>query len=185
MRNLRRWRCGLGANGGVLFGGEDLKRALIAGFGNLYRRDDGAGMEVVNMLRRHQGQRPLDFADDGYGDLGHGLDTLVLHQLVPEFAETMAEYDRVILVDAHVTDVDEPIREQHIEPVYCSSSFVSHQTRPHMLLHLVQSMCGQVPETTMLSLRGHDFDFGEGLSPETALLVPLAVERILALVGAD
>ena len=35
----------------------------------------------------------------------------------------------------------------------------------------------------MLSLRGHDFDFGEGLSPETAALVPLAVERVLGLLA--
>lgn len=156
-------------------------RVLVLGFGNLYRRDDGVGRVVVNGVRARLGRAPLDALGDGFDGLGRSVDTAVLHQLVPELAETVADYDLVIFVDAHVAGVAEPLREERIGPLCRSSSFVSHQTHPAMVLDLAEKMYGQAPAAVMLSLRGHDFDFGEGLSPETAALVPLAVERVLEL----
>jgi len=50
------------------------------------------------------------------------------------------------------------------------------------VLALAHQMYGRAPKTVLLSIRGHDFDFGEGLSPETAALVEPAVVRILALI---
>jgi hydrogenase maturation protease len=158
-------------------------KALVLGFGNLYRRDDGVGRAVVNGVRERLGRAPLLPLDDGFYALGCPVDTLVLHQLVPELAETVADYELVVFVDAHVADVPELLREEHIEPAYCSSSFVTHQTHPATVLELAEKICGHAPRAVMLSLRGHDFDFGEGLSSETAALVPLAVDRILAFFG--
>jgi hydrogenase maturation protease len=135
---------------------------------------------VVNALREHLGQPPLDPTDEGFGDLGHALDTVVLHQLLPELAETLADYDLVIFVDAHVGSVPEDIREERLKAAY-RTPFVYHQTHPATVLALAQQMHGRVPEGVLLSLHGHDFDFGEGLSPETAPLVPRAVERIVEL----
>ena len=60
--------------------------------------------------------------------------------------------------------------------------FVSHQTHPSTVLALTKQMFGVVPEAILLSLIGHDFDFGEGLSQETAALVPQAVDRIVGLI---
>ena len=158
-------------------------KALILGFGNLYRRDDGVGRAVVNGVRERLGQAPLVGLDDGFDGLGQPVDAVVLHQLVPELAETVAEYDRVIFVDAHVADLPELLHEERIEPAHCPASFISHQTHPATMLELAEKMAGRAPEGLMLSLRGHDFDFGEGLSPETAALVPLAVERVLGLLA--
>ena len=53
-------------------------RTLVAGFGNLYRRDDGVARYVVNALRERLGRAPLDEMDDGFGDVGHAVDTVVL-----------------------------------------------------------------------------------------------------------
>jgi hydrogenase maturation protease len=163
-------------------GGKFLRHTLVAGFGNLYRRDDGVGRAVVNALRERLGRPSLDPLDDGFDDLGHRVDMVVLHQLVPELAETAADYDLVIFVDAHVADLSEPLREEHIAASYRASFFVSHQTYPSTVLDLAQRMQGHTLEGVLLSLRGYDFDFGEGLSPETAALVPLTVARILALI---
>jgi hydrogenase maturation protease len=162
-------------------GGTYVKRTLVCGFGNLYRRDDGIGRAVVNGVREQLGRAPLDPLDDGFNELGRPVDTVVLHQLVPELAELVADYDLVIFVDAHVADLSKLLREEHIMPAYRSTSFVSHQTHPATVLELAEKMYGRAPQAVMLSLRGHDFDFGEGLSPETFSLVLPAVNRIIEL----
>jgi len=157
-----------------------LGRTLVAGFGNLYRRDDGVGCVVVNALRERLGRPALDPMDDGFEDLGQTVDTVVLHQLVPELAETVVDYDLVIFVDAHVGNLPEAMREEAID-VSFRTPFVSHQFHPSSVLALALQMAGHAPKGVLISLRGYDFDFGEGLSSETAALVPLAVTRILEL----
>lgn len=154
---------------------------LVAGFGNLYRRDDGVARFVVNTLRERLGREPLDEMDDGFGDLGHPVDTVVLHQLVPELAEDLQHYDLVIFVDAHVASgIPEPLHEETLEVVY-RAPFVYHQTHPSTVLALTMQLYDRAPRAILLSLLGHDFDFGKGLSSETADLVEPAVGRILSL----
>jgi hydrogenase maturation protease len=160
-----------------------LERTLIAGFGNVYRRDDGVGRAVVNVVREDLGRPALDLQDDGFDDLGHQVDTVILHQIVPELAETLTDYDRVIFVDAHVESLPQPIHEVELE-VTLRIPFVAHQFHPSTVLALAQQIHGHAPQGILLSVRGHDFDFGEGLSPQTARLVPDAVRRIHELIDA-
>jgi len=161
---------------------QPLRHTLVAGFGNLYRRDDGVARFVVNALREHLGRPPLDPMDDGFGDLTHDVDTVLLHQLVPELAEDLQDYSLVIFVDAHVgSSIHEPIHEEPVVVTY-RTPFVSHQTHPSTVLALTRQMFGVVPDAILLSLIGYDFDFGEGLSEGTAALVPQAVDRIIELV---
>ncbi len=157
-------------------------RTLVAGFGNQFRRDDGLGPAVVNALRARLGRPPLDPLDDGFDDLGHAVDTIVLHQLVPELAETVADYDLLIFVDAHVGNLPEDLRVEHLNEGY-QIPFVSHQFHPSTVLALARQMHGHAPVGVLLSLRGSDFDFGEGLSEQAAALVPQAVVRIEALIA--
>ncbi len=159
-----------------------LKRTLVAGFGNIFRRDDGLGPVVVNAVRSHVGRPALDALDDGYDDLGHSVDTIVLHQLVPELAETVKDYDLLIFVDAHVGTIPEDIHEEKLTAGY-EAPLVSHQFRPATVLALSQQMYGRAPEAVLLSIKGNDFDFGEGLSAEAASLVAPAAERIIALIA--
>ncbi|MCU0519205.1 MAG: hydrogenase maturation protease [Anaerolineae bacterium] len=160
------------------------RRTLVAGFGNLYRRDDGVARFVVNVLRERLGRPPLDEMDDGFEDLGHPIDTVVLHQLVPELAEDLQHYDLVIFVDAHVASgIPESIHEESLEVAY-RAPFVYHQTHPSTVLALTMHLYDKAPRAILLSLLGHDFDFGQGLSAETAELVDPAVDRILGLSGA-
>ncbi|MBN2006851.1 MAG: hydrogenase maturation protease [Anaerolineae bacterium] len=158
-----------------------MREMLIVGFGNLYRRDDGVGRHVLNALLQRWGRPPLDPLDDGFEDLGHAVDVVCLHQLVPELVETLKDYRQVVFVDAHVPDdatpplYEAPLAVEHRTP------FVYHQTHPSTLLALAQSLYGSAPAATLISVQGHDFDFGEGLSAETAALAQMAVERIAAL----
>lgn len=154
---------------------------LVVGFGNPYRRDDGVGRAVVDALRRELGQPALDPLDDGFAELGREVDTVVAHQLVPELAELLGRYALAIFVDAHVGEGSEPLCEKLIAPISHTSS-VSHHLHPGTLLDLAQRIHGRAPRGVLLSLKGHDFEFGDGLSAETASLVPSAVARIRALI---
>ncbi len=158
-----------------------MKRTLIVGFGNAFRRDDGVARVVINCLRKQLGRAALLPLDDGFDDLGHPIDTVVMHQIVPELAEVLADYDVTIFVDAHVATLPDPIHKEKLE-VGFRTPFVSHQFHPSTVLALAKQMHGQAPEAWLFSLLGHDFDFGEGLSEETAELVPEAIDHILDLI---
>jgi len=157
-----------------------VKKTLVIGFGNIYRRDDGVGFVVVNALREKLGRPPLDVEDDGYDDLGHEIDTLLLHQLVPDLAEMVAAYDLVIFVDAHAGIIPDLIHEEEVIASY-QSAIVPHQLHPGTVLTLAHELYDSQPRGVLLSIRGYDFDFGEELSAQTAALVPEAVTRVLAL----
>lgn len=158
-----------------------MRRTLVAGFGNPFRRDDGVGAAVANALVARLGREPLTPLDDGFDRLGYEIDIIQIHQLVPELSEVVAGYDLLILVDAHIGSIEELVIEQRIEPSL-RAPLVAHQAQPSSVLALSQQMHGRAPETLLLSLRGHDFEFGEGLSAETAALVPGAVNRIMEII---
>jgi hydrogenase maturation protease len=157
-----------------------LNRTLIIGFGNVYRRDDGVGYATLNAVRERLGRPTLGIDDDGFDDLGHEVDTVLLHQLVPELAENVAPYDRVIFVDAHVGHVADLIYEEELAVCFRPAT-VTHTLHPCSVLALCEKLHGHAPHGTLLSIRGYDYEFGEGLSDETAALVPQAADRILAL----
>ena len=157
-----------------------MNRTLVIGFGNMYRRDDGAGYAVLNAVRERLGRPLLGTEDDGFDDLGHVVDTILLHQLVPELAETVAPYTQVIFVDAHVGHVPELVYEEELDACYRSAT-VSHTLHPCSVLALCQELYGRAPHGVLLSIRGYDYEFGEGLSERTAALIPQAVDRVLAL----
>ena len=159
-----------------------MARTLVVGFGNVFRRDDGVGFAVLNALRERLGRSPLAVDEDGYDDLGHELDTLFLHQLVPELAEVIAGYDRVVFVDAHVGTIPDLIREEAVVAHY-EPATVPHQLLPCTVLAMAQDLYASHPGGVLLSIRGHDFDFGEELSPQTSALVNESVDRILAFVA--
>jgi hydrogenase maturation protease len=142
-------------------------RTLVIGYGNPSRRDDGVGLTVVNGLRERLARPPLLEGEDGYDQLGSPVDTLFLQQLMPELAETLAGYDRVWFVDAHVGVIPDLVRRVALNPGFDPAS-VSHHLKPESLLALAAQLYGRAPRGELFSVRGYDFDFGEGLSPETA-----------------
>ena len=161
-----------------------MSTTLVIGFGNVYRRDDGVAFVLLNSLREHLGRPPLTIDDDGFDDVGHDVDTLLLHQLVPELVDTIAPYDLILFVDAHVGSVPDPIRCEELDACYKSAT-VSHQLHPCTLLALASELHNRQPRGVLISIKGHDFEFGEGLSEETAALVPAALDRTLALIAGN
>jgi hydrogenase maturation protease len=159
-----------------------VSKSLVIGFGNVYRQDDGVAFVLINAVRERLGRPPFGMDDDGFDDLGHEVDTIVLHQLVPELVDLVAPYDLILFLDAHVGTIDVLIYEEELDACFKSAT-VSHQLHPCTVLALVEQMHNRAPRGVLISVRGYEFEFGEGLSEQTAAIVPDAVERVMALLG--
>jgi len=157
-------------------------RKLVIGYGNLERQDDGVGFHVVNRLRRHLAQRPLACDDDGLSRLGGGTDSVFIRQLVPELIETVADYDRVIFVDAHIPSRKPHLRCTRLDPAEGMALF-THHLHPALLLGLLKALWGREPVSHLLSIQGCRFELGRRLSVGTAKLVAPAAKMILALLA--
>ncbi|MCE5261903.1 MAG: hydrogenase maturation protease [Deltaproteobacteria bacterium] len=155
-----------------------MTRTLIIGYGNIDRADDGVAHEVINTLRGRQDLEPLDEENTGLEELGKEVDSIFLSQLTPELMELMCDYDRVVFVDAHISEVTEDLNCTEVLPDYAPSSLTHHLT-PGMLLALVRALYGREPVGHLVSIRGHDFGFHRGLSPETHILMGRAVDHLL------
>ena len=155
--------------------------ALVIGFGNIYCRDDGVGFYVVNALRRRMGVRELQPDEDGLDELGKDLDTVIVHQLVPEMAPVAANYQAVIFVDAHLGIIPEEIR---VVPVHEEFGFhaVTHQMSPGMILATARRVQGTAPTGFLVSIKGEDFDFGLGLTDGCRTRADASVQTILDLI---
>lgn len=145
-----------------------MSHVLVIGYGNPSRRDDGVGHYVVEKVERLA---------------GGSVNTLALHQLGPELAETIKDYDLVIFVDAHSGEYAEGLRVTPVETASRPSAF-THSMGPGSLLALAKSLYHKGPQAFIVSVRGHDFAFGTELSEETRKWADVAVERILELIGA-
>jgi hydrogenase maturation protease len=154
---------------------------LIVGYGNPDRGDDGVGFFLVNAVRARLGLRPLEATETGLEDLTGRVDAVFLLQLVPELIETLSRYDRVIFVDAHVGDETPEVDARLLVPHYTLSAFTHHVT-PETLLAMVGLLAPEVPPGHLVSIKGHSFDFRQGLSAPTQRLLGRAlrlVEEIL------
>jgi len=158
-----------------------MPRTLVIGFGNIDRADDGAAFTVINTLRRRLGRPPLGEGETGWEETGGDLDTVFLHQLTPETAESLVAYRRIVFVDAHVLENAPEIHTFPVTPDFEPAAFTHHLT-PAMMLGLLKALYGAEPEGRVVSIRGYDFDFRRGLSPRTGELAAKAAELILGLV---
>ena len=159
-------------------------KTLVIGYGNPYRGDDGVAFHLLRDLAEHLGRRPLELDEDGLDDLGYGVDLVCLRQLVPELAETLVDYDRVLFVDAHTGAFPESVRFVELEPRYAVAAFTHHMS-PEMLLAIAQAFSCDLPEARLISVRGYDFDLGTALSPEARANADRAVEYIMDLLASE
>jgi len=154
-----------------------LKRALLLGYGNPDRQDDGVAWHVLREVAARLGLETPCSPDDEFTS-ADGLDFLFSLQLTPEMAEDIAAYERVCFVDAHTGNIPEPVRMIPVESEFQHSPFTHHLT-PQSLISMCESVYGHKPEAILLSVRGYAFGFERDLSPATRELVAEAVEMIL------
>ena len=145
--------------------------ALIVGYGNPLRGDDGVGQAVAQA-----------FAGE---DAIAGVDALACHQLTPELAERFAAAARVVLIDATAGVEAGRVSVIPLLPAPAAASTLGHHVEPAQLLRMAQALYGRSPEAYLVTVGAGSLELGERLSAPvtTALPALIATVRRLALQG--
>ena len=136
--------------------------ALVLGFGNELRRDDGLGPVVARTVE----------ARGVPGVCARGV-----HQLTPELAEELSRAALAIFVDARVEPKTPAVEARRLEAGRTSASS-THLCDPRDLLSLAIALYGRAPEAWLVSIAGHEFGPGEGLSERSRSQIDEAVRVI-------
>lgn len=157
--------------------------ALVIGYGNTLRSDDGAGPFVARAL---EGRVPA------------GTRVLDAHQLTPEMAIDISVATRVVFVDAIDATRETAPREtapresapqesgprvSRLEPEPGADPLNPHASDPGSLLWLAKTLFGGAPEAWLVAIPGIEFGFGEDLSPGTARASADAIAQVEALLA--
>ena len=139
------------------------KKILLHAFGNSGRGDDGLGVEFIDKMRQWIEANNLQ-----------SINTDFSFQLNIEHAAALADYDIVIFVDASKAD----ILSYSFEQVFPESqhSFTSHSISPCVLLSVCTELYNRSPLVYLLQIKGYQWEFGEGLSPNASKNLQIAIE---------
>jgi hydrogenase maturation protease len=155
---------------------------LIIGYGNADRQDDGVGWHVLKNIAERIGKTIPADPGASIEIESDTVDLLFTLQIYPELAETISHYKRVCFVDAHTSEIPEPISWAMLTPEY-EKSPLTHHMSPRTVLSIAESIFNSIPEALLVSVRGFSFQFDRALSPQTSNLVEEATERIWKWVG--
>lgn len=123
--------------------------ALVIGYGNEIRGDDGVGPHVANLVEAWS--LP-------------GVRCCMVHQLTPELAALAADASLAIFIDACPAVEGQGVRVHPVHPEP-EKSGVGHTASPRTLLDLAKSVYGHCPEAYLVTIPGSDFGFATELSP--------------------
>jgi len=145
--------------------------------GNELVRDDGVGIRIGERLAR----LPLP----------GGVTVELAPQLGFDLLDVVASAERIVLVDAMSTG--RPVGtcvtlEGRAIERYSAGASASHSIGISELMELAHRLAPSRPPATLyfVGIEGIAFsDYGTELTPEVAAAIPVAVEAILRLVGAD
>ena len=144
------------------------RTALVIGYGNPLRGDDGIGQAAV--------QAYADEAADG------GIEVLCCHQLMPELAERLAVVDLVVFVDAAAGSPPGSVVTTRLQASRGSSSGFAHHVDPGVLLAMSGTLYGRLPEAYLVSVGTESFALGEGLSAAVTAALPEIMAALRRLV---
>lgn len=139
---------------------------LVIGYGNPLRVDDGVGWQVGQQLASELS------SDD--------IAVITAHQLTPELAEPIARSRLVIFIDAYEGDAPGHVDCQVIAPAVEMALTFNHEVDPTALLALAYALYGACPTALLVSVAGHDFGYGVGLSHVVHAALPEVVRRVRA-----
>jgi hydrogenase maturation protease len=135
-----------------------MRSTLVIGIGNTIRGDDGAGIRVAERIAARHTE----------------VDCLCVQQLSPELADTIARYERLIVVDASVTA--DAVR---VTPLHAADGVPmprTHDVTPEGILALSSTLYDHVPaEAFLVEIPAASCAFTEELSPSTAAFAATAL----------
>lgn len=155
-------------------------KTLLLGWGNPDRQDDGAAWHVLAEVARRSGLSvPEDVGESfEFPDHAGELDLIFQLQLTPEMSETIAQYDRVVFVDAHTGSVDNDLNIREVSP-YFQTSPLTHHLTAESCLEMATQLYHVTPQAWLVSIRGYKFGFSNEMSEQTQLLVQKAADHIV------
>lgn len=147
-----------------------MAKALVIGYGNPLRGDDGLGWHAVRLL-------------EGVA-LAREAEVLARHQLMPELAQPASEAAAVIFVDAAGEGVPGRLQWRRVAPQAGPASF-THHLSPEALLGMAKELYGRCPQAFVVSVVGGDFECGEDLSPSVRAALPALIGLVEKLLSGD
>ena len=125
-----------------------MNQAVIIGYGNPLRRDDGIGW------------RAAELAEAELRDAG--VEVVRTHQLTPELALKLEHAETVVFLDAAEGDAPGFLRFQFVDAA--ESDAWTHDLSPGQLLRLAYRLYGFEPAAFLITGGAQTTDHGEGLS---------------------
>lgn len=155
-----------------------MSRALVVGYGNTLRGDDGLGPQAVDRLRQLLSGTELCKVEFPAVEFP-AVEFLSCFQLAPEHAELIAAFDLVIFIDASVEGRPGEVKVERISADAAQAeASLTHHVSPAALLALASTLYGRAPTAMLVTGTGANFDDGEGLSAEALV----ALEEICRVV---
>jgi hydrogenase maturation protease len=145
-----------------------MARALVIGYGNTLRADDGLGPAVAEWLES-------EWADED-------VRVLACQLLTPELAEPVSRAEMVVFIDATAAGRPGEVSCARVEPDRARASSFTHHFDPAGLLALAEELYGRAPAAYALTVCGESFDCTEGLTETVAARVPEVAEKARELV---
>jgi hydrogenase maturation protease len=142
--------------------------ALVIGYGNALRRDDGLGWHAATCLARDERLA--------------GATVLQRHQLTPELALDISRAAFVVFVDASRG----PAAQLAVDPVTPAAVAAipwSHHVDPAILLALARDLYGRAPDAVAVSVGVASVAMGRRLSHVLQRLLPEVVDTVARLVA--
>lgn len=128
-------------------------RALIYGYGNPGRKDDGLAIDLIKRLENWTTKQGL-----------HHVDFETNYQLNIEDAYKLSKYDLAVFADATNEAIDS-FKITRVEAEITSLSFTMHEVSVSYILKLCNELFNKNPKTYLLHIRGHEWQLDEGLTP--------------------
>jgi len=139
--------------------------ALIIGYGNRLRGDDGLGPAAAERIAE------MVSPDEAQ--------VIIAHQLTPELAEDISEARLAVFIDASVEVAPGEIARCELEVAADEEAGpTTHHVSPRGLLITADALYGRSPEGVMFSVGAASLDFGEVLSEEVAAALPQLLAHV-------
>lgn len=127
--------------------------------------------------------------DDGFAkELGLKIEDLKIasvmycHQLMPEIAETIIKYEKVIFIDAKIGDNLGMLELIQINVQNATFSKFGHHQSPEFILSLTAALYGKIPQCFLLTMQTQNFDLKEGISKHASHALKQGVKMIQNLI---
>lgn len=146
-----------------------MPRALIIGYGNPLRGDDGLGRAAAERLREMALPQ---------------VEVLAAHQLTPELAEDLSGVDLAIFIDAREGGRPGAWRAEAVVPEADAGRAFTHHATPPGLVANARLLYGRAPEAMLFSMSGETFGYREGLSEAVEAALPAMLAAVMERIGA-